>query len=487
MLTSPASTAPAAHRFRSKVRLMPLVALIFFSVSGGAYGLEPLFSSSGPGAAMLLLFLTPLVYSVPVALFTSELSSAIPVEGGYYQWCKRAFGEFGGFQIGMLQWLTSLVDMALYPVMFADYLSNIVPSAADGKTDLFTIPGFGPIGSFVVDEHWVIGVVCVVVPLTLLNIRGIKSVGDSSMAFTVLAVAPFVLLAVWGIPQLFTHHVNPVAPFAPAHTSAFSAMGAGLLVVMWNYNGFDSISTVTEEIDEPRRNLPKALFLSIGLIILAYVIPSLGALADGGWSKWQDGDFASIGGSLGGTWLMWAISIGGMFSAWGLYSSLLMSNSRIPFVMAEDGWIPKRFVRTSPKYDTPVMAIVVCSVFYAVFCNDSFSNLLDFDVILTNLTLLMELAALIALRIKEPGLPRPYRIPGGWPGIALMAVPLTAVICWAGWNVVKEGGATLHHTLYAVAFSVVVYFPLRLYRKSRAVAPEAAAAGEATHGSHPQG
>lgn len=467
MLTALAPAGADTHRFRSKVRLLPLVALIFFSVSGGAYGLEPLFSTSGPGAAMLLLFLTPLVYSVPVALFTSELSSAIPVEGGYYQWVKRAFGDFGGFQVGMVSWLTSLVDMALYPVMFADYLSNVVPSAADGRTGLFTVPGFGPIGSFVVDEHWAVGVLCVVVPLTLLNIRGVKSVGDSSVLFAVVAIVPFVLLAVCGIPQLFTHHVDPVAPLTVPHTSTVSALGAGLLVVMWNYNGFDSISTVTEEIEDPRRNLPKALFLAIALIVAAYVIPSLGALAHGGWSRWSDGDFASIGGALGGTWLMWALSIGGMFAAWGLYSSLLMSNSRLPFVMAEDGWIPRWFVRRSPKYDTPVTAVVVCSVCYAIFCNDSFSNLLDFDVVLTNITLLMELAALVALRVKEPELPRPYRIPGGWPGVVAMSVPLVAVIGWAGWNVVDKGGATLDHTVYALVFSLVVYVPLRFYRASR--------------------
>src|SRR5271154_2956112 len=83
-----------------KVSLLPLVALIFFSVSGGAYGLEPLWFESGPGVAMLLLFVTPVVYGIPVALLTAELSTAIPDEGGYYQWVKRAFGNFWGFQEG---------------------------------------------------------------------------------------------------------------------------------------------------------------------------------------------------------------------------------------------------------------------------------------------------------------------------------------------------------------------------------------------------
>src|SRR6266700_824968 len=97
----------------SRLRLGPLVAVMFFTVSGGPFGLEGLVGSVGPGVALLLLVATPLVYSVPETLLIGELASMLPVEGGYYQWVKRAFGRFWGFWNGWLSWTYSLLDMAI--------------------------------------------------------------------------------------------------------------------------------------------------------------------------------------------------------------------------------------------------------------------------------------------------------------------------------------------------------------------------------------
>src|SRR5213080_1427866 len=90
---------------------------MFFTVSGGPFGLEGLVGSVGPGVAVLLLVATPLIYSVPEALLIGELASMLPVEGGYYQWVKREFGRFWGFWNGWLSWAYSLIDMAIYPVL----------------------------------------------------------------------------------------------------------------------------------------------------------------------------------------------------------------------------------------------------------------------------------------------------------------------------------------------------------------------------------
>ncbi|MEV6341897.1 APC family permease [Actinoplanes sp. NPDC051851] len=453
------------HQFRSKVTLAPLVALIFFSVSGGAYGLEPLLSSSGPGIAMILLLVTPLVYSLPVALFTAELSTALPQEGGVYQWVKQGLGSFWGFQEGALFWITSWVDMAVYPVMFADYLARLFGAAEDGATPLFDL---GPIH---LDLHWLLGVLCVVLPLTLLNIRGARAVGDSALFFIVVAVVPFAILAAWGIPQLFSHHINPVTPLSAPDTSVWGSFAAGLWIVMWNYCGFDSISTVAEEIHNPRKTIPRALFISIGLIVLAYVIPVLGALAAGGWESWDDGSFVDVGQALGGSWLGWLITIGGMASAIGFYSSLLMSNSRIPFILAEDGWVPRVLVRRHRRWGTPVVSIVLCSVIYAIFSMSSFQNLVVVDVFLTNITLLLELAALIALRRKAPGLPRPFRIPGGWAGITLMSVPLVAVILFATVEQFRDEGMTaVWWTVGTVGLALAAYPLAKRHRETSLIA-----------------
>src|SRR5713226_10282066 len=109
-------------RLRRELGFVPLAAVVFFNVSGGPYGIEDVVPSFGPGLALLLLVLTPLVWSLPVSLVMSELASAIPDEGGYVTWVRRAFGPFWSFQVGWWSWLDSFVDVAIYPALFADYL-----------------------------------------------------------------------------------------------------------------------------------------------------------------------------------------------------------------------------------------------------------------------------------------------------------------------------------------------------------------------------
>src|SRR5262249_37565451 len=110
--------------------LGPLVAVMYFIVSGGPFGLEGLVGSVGPALALTLLVATPLLYSVPEALLVGELASMLPLEGGYYQWVKRAFGGFWGFWNGWLSWVYSLLDMAIYPVLLIQYLSYFAPGLA---------------------------------------------------------------------------------------------------------------------------------------------------------------------------------------------------------------------------------------------------------------------------------------------------------------------------------------------------------------------
>ncbi|HWN54601.1 MAG TPA: amino acid permease, partial [Methylomirabilota bacterium] len=105
-----------------RLAFLPFLAVVFFNVSGGPYGVEDAVSVFGPGLALCLLILTPLLVSLPVALAMGELGSALPEEGGYVAWVGRAFGPFWGFQVGWWSWLNSFVDVAVYPALFVDYL-----------------------------------------------------------------------------------------------------------------------------------------------------------------------------------------------------------------------------------------------------------------------------------------------------------------------------------------------------------------------------
>src|SRR6266852_4246251 len=118
----PSRHGTVSARLRRELGFLPLLAVLFFNVSGGPYGLEDTIGVFGPGLVLLLLLLTPLVWSVPTSLAMAELASALPEEGGYVAWVRRAFGPFWGFQVGWWSWLNSFVDVAVYPALFADYL-----------------------------------------------------------------------------------------------------------------------------------------------------------------------------------------------------------------------------------------------------------------------------------------------------------------------------------------------------------------------------
>ncbi len=109
---------------RRTLTTLSLVFVMFFNVSGGAFTTESLIVSTGPGIGLLMLILVPLVWSLPETLIIGELASMLPEEGGYYRWVYRAFGPFWAFQNGWWTWMYSLVDMAIYPVLFNQYLAR---------------------------------------------------------------------------------------------------------------------------------------------------------------------------------------------------------------------------------------------------------------------------------------------------------------------------------------------------------------------------
>ena len=106
---------------------MPLVCVMYLVVSGGAYGLEDAVRLAGPRLTIALCLLVPLTLSLPTALMAAELTALMPIEGGFYFWVKEALGPFAGFAEAYLTILYTAVDMAIYPGLFAAYLSFLIP------------------------------------------------------------------------------------------------------------------------------------------------------------------------------------------------------------------------------------------------------------------------------------------------------------------------------------------------------------------------
>ena len=375
---------------------------------------------SGAGMGILLILATPLVWSVPAALMTAELASALPAEGGYYVWVCRAMGPYWGFLCGWWTWVYTWVDTAIYPVLFATYVQTLLRLFGHG---------------FEMDDHpwlkWCIGM-GIVVPLTALNIVGTKRVGKSAVTFFALLLAPFVVIVCLGLPKVLQHPANTIHPFTSAGKAPYEAFTAGLFVVMWNYLGWDSMSTVAAEVEEPQRAYPRALGIGVLLVTLSYLLPALvGIVAMPNPDAWKEGAWTDVGRIVGGSTLAIVVTLGGVLSAAGQFTSVLLSGSRIPFALAGDGILPKQFAELHPRYGTPWVAILVSAVFYSVFTFGSFDDLAEVDVIVYSSALLLEFAALLVLRAKEPELPRPYRIPGGWPVVGLVALLPTLLLAAA--------------------------------------------------------
>jgi amino acid transporter len=347
----------------------------------------------------------------------SEMASAMPDEGGYITWVTRAFGRYWGFQVGWWSWINSFVDVAVYPALFVEYAR-------------FWRPGMGAV------ERWLWAFAFIAV-LTGLNLVGVRPVGQAAVVLGLLALAPVALLVAVGAASV---SAAPWRPFMPEDQTLIGGLGLGLAVMMWNYSGWDTPSTTLGETRAPERAFRTALFVALPVITAANVLPVAVALASGAvpWTAWDTGALPLIAEKIGGAWLGHALAAGAVVSTSGLFLSLLLTNSRLPYVLARDGFLGARLGAVHPRFGTPWAAVLVSAAFYAAFAVFSFKELIVLNIWLYSLTLLLELAAFVRLRVAEAELPRPWRVPGGTTGM-LVAALLPSALCLlamatAGWK-----------------------------------------------------
>jgi amino acid transporter len=433
-----------------KMRLVPLIAATYFMVSGGPYGLEDIIGKAGYGRALLLLALVPLVWSLPTSLMVGELASALPEEGGYYCWVRRALGEFWGFQEAWLSLAASIFDMAIYPVIFVLYLGRIEPAwTAGGRGTLWAL--------------------AVVILCAAWNLRGAKAVGEGSVGLFCLLLSPFVVLTAAGLWKGLVAH-SGLAAFRSLPTAGNDLAGA-VSVTLWNYMGWDNASTVAQEVVEPQRNYPRAMLAAAALVALTYILP-LAAVGLAGIpaDRFSTGAWADAAREVVGPWLALCVVLGGTINGFGMFNALMMSYTRVPYALAEEGLLPKVVTRKTVA-GVPWVSVVLCSVTWALALNLSFERLISIDLVLYGAALVLEFVALVVLRVKEPGLLRPFRVPGGLWGAVIVGVGPTLLIGFALWAARGERLAGLPALGFAAIVATagpLVYLVARMMLRNRA-------------------
>jgi amino acid transporter len=297
------------------------------------------------------------------------------------------------------------------------------------------------------------------------NIFGASAVGDGSVLLNVVLLAPFAVLVIFAI----SHGHSYAAGAVPLRHADFLG---GILIAMWNYMGWDNLSTIAGEVEAPQRTYTRAMFGAVILVVAGYLLP-VAAVAQIGLdpNSWTTGGWVDVGRIVGGQALALAIAMAGVLGAVGSFGALMMSFTRLPVVMAEDGYLPKVFARRHPRTGAPWVAVIACALFWALCYPLGFERSLILDVLLTGLSILLEFWALVALRIREPNLKRPYRVPGGTMGAILIGLPPLALIVTA---LVRNGresvGSTNELVIGAtvVAAGVAMYFLTRLFQRKKA-------------------
>jgi len=344
----------------------------------------------------------------------------MPFDGGYTVWVHEAFGPFWGFMEGFWKWTGGVVDNALYPVLMWNYFVM--------ATGVVVQPGLA----------WLIKA-SVATILTGVQLCGLEIVGTTAIVVNVLVLAPFVMLLIVGAGQMDAGNWGDSSRLHPA----------GLIqTALWNFGGFENVSTIAGSTANPSKTIPRAIMFSTILITLNYLIPVMAATAlDDKWADYKIGYYAKVAGAAGGEWLKIIFLASATLSGVGMFLSEMTSDCYNLMAMGEDGLVPQVFAKKTPMSGTPFVAILCGYVVIMVLIACPFGIILEVDNWLYTMALLLEFAAFLQLRISKPDMPRPFRVKGGTAAaVILVSVPSALgifAVSLCRWEVHLVGGLVI--------------------------------------------
>ena len=303
---------------------------------------------------------------------------------------------------------------------------------------------------------------------TLPNLLSSKLVGQGMVGLGAFVMAPFVVMSAWG---LGSGSFRPSRLLAlPPHGIRWGPM---LSVVFWSLEGFDSASTFAGEVDNPSRTYPYAMAMSLTMVTLAYIVPlGVGAgVENSQWLCWHDGALSHVAKLIGGKFLGGWVLLSAVISNWGLFASELLEDSFQLLGMAQVGLAPTVFGRRSKTFNTPVNAILLQALIIALLVGLDFDLIMGVDNFFSAVASTLQLAAAVELRRSHAALARPYRVPLGTKGLALLITPPIAM---NGYIMYISATSSLLSALLVVAaltFGLLLYVPFLFGWRGKPAAP----------------
>jgi amino acid transporter len=348
-------------------------------------------------------------------------------------------------------------------VLFVTYLTYFFPMLAPSGDGAHEV-----LGPFL---RWLLAFL-VAATGTIVNLRGSREVGSSAKVGASIVLGAFVMLLltwiVWGPGAGAT--LGVLRQDFGVHRQG--ALLLGLSYVVFNYSGWDNISTYAAEVDRPQRTYPRAIGIALVIVTLTYLLPVLAGVsvttdpqiwsADAGWP--------AVARALGGRWLGALLAVAGMVSTWGLFNAQLLYVSRLPFVMACDGWLPKALAKICPDTAVPRVALIGLCALTAIFVALPLGSLAVIQCLTYAAALMLEFLALIVLRVRQPQATRGFRIPGSWLGMAYVCVTPFAFGALVVYATLRDW-RSFPGQLLVVAVMIAAGLLLYAWRKRSALAP----------------
>jgi amino acid transporter len=416
------------------------------------------------GPALLLVFFLNGVVALLTALAYAELGSAIHGAGGGYLWIKRALPDPSGFVAGWMDWFAHAVACSLYALGFGAYFREVLAVAGVPEDYLLGV------------EKWIGVIACLV--FSYINYRGASETGRAGNVVTVGKVAiigVFIVAGLWTMAQRSGWQGSFTPFMTTGWTGVFAAMGLTFIA----FEGYEIIAQTSEEVDNPKHNVPRAVFLSLLIVVPIYLLVAFVAIGavqpPDGMSVTQylgqEKEVALVAAAeqfvAGGAVV---ILVGGLLSTLSALNATIYSSSRVAFAMARDASLPRTLANVHKTQATPHVAIALSTLIVI-----GMAVLLPIEDVAASTGVLFLLmfagvnVALIRLRKSHPDLPRGFKVPlvPLTPLAAIAMMLFLAVIVFINYPT-----ATVT-TVGWIAIGSVVYYRFSRQREAALTAREA--------------
>jgi amino acid transporter/nucleotide-binding universal stress UspA family protein len=396
---------PQHHALSRDLGLFPVTMIGVGAMIGAGIFVLTGIAAGVAGPALLLVFLLNGAIALLTAMSYAELGSSLPTAGGGFSWVRESLGGVHGFMGAWMSWFAHATACSLYVLGFGFYFAEALHSFGLGDVlGGFTYKGFA---------------VLVAAVFAYVNYRGASETATLGGVITVLKVGILIVFVISGV-IVIAARPDWTAPFIPFKPMGWSGILMAMGLTYIAFEGYEVIVQAGEEVKNPERNIPRAIFLSMAIVVPVYVLvgfAALGAIDPGATTSWQflaekqEGamieaarQFMPLGFAL--------LLLGGLAATTSALNATIYSSSRVAFAMGRDRYLPDLFSRVHPKRRTPHGAVLIsAALIIAMALVLPIKDVASAADIMFILLFTQVNVALIGLRHKKPKLKRPFKVP----------------------------------------------------------------------------